>query len=93
MAAPLPIAAFLAQGGPILDVRSPAEFSQGHIPGASNLPLFNDAERAEIGTLYKQEGRQAAVLKGLALVGPRMEGLAAALTAAVPPPARSAEPN
>jgi len=93
MAAPLPIAAFLAQGGPILDVRSPAEFSQGHIPGASNLPLFNDAERAEIGTLYKQEGRQAAVLKGLALVGPRMEGLAAALTAAVPPPARSEEPN
>ena len=93
MAAPLPIAAFLAQGGPILDVRSPAEFSQGHIPGASNLPLFNDAERAEIGTLYKQEGRQAAVLKGLALVGPRMEGLAAALAAAVPPPpAQSPDP-
>jgi tRNA 2-selenouridine synthase len=93
MAAPLPIAAFLAQEGPILDVRSPAEFSQGHIPGASNLPLFNDAERAEIGTLYKQEGRQAAVLKGLALVGPRMESLAAALTAAMPHPARSPDPT
>ncbi len=69
----------LAPPGPILDVRSPAEFAQGHIPGATNLPLFSDAERAEIGTLYKQEGRQAAVLKGLSLVGPRLEVLAAAL--------------
>ena len=77
-----PIAAFLAGEGPILDVRSPAEFAQGHIPGATNLPLFADAERAEIGTLYKQQGRQAAVLRGLALVGPRMEALATALAGA-----------
>ncbi len=76
------VEAFLAADGPLLDVRSPAEFAQGHIPGATNLPLFDDAERAEIGTLYKQQGRQAAVLRGLALVGPRMETLAAALSAA-----------
>ena len=79
---PLLVERFLAADGPLLDVRSPAEFAQGHIPGATNLPLFDDAERAEIGTLYKQQGRQAAVLRGLALVGPRMEALAAALSAA-----------
>jgi tRNA 2-selenouridine synthase len=56
----------------IVDVRSPAEFQQGHIPGAISLPLFNDAERAEVGTLYKQVGKEEAVLKGLELIGPRM---------------------
>jgi tRNA 2-selenouridine synthase len=74
--------AFLAAAGPLIDLRSPAEFAQGHIPGATNLPLFDNDERAEIGTLYKQEGRQAAVMRGLALVGPRMERLAATLAAA-----------
>jgi len=81
MAPCLPIDAFLAGGGALLDVRTPAEFRQGHIPGAANLPLFSDGERAEVGTLYKQQGRQAAVLRGLALVGPRMEALAAELVA------------
>lgn len=64
-----------------MDVRSPAEHGQGHIPEAHNLPLFTDAERAEIGTLYKQSGRLPAVRRGLALVGPRMEALAAELLA------------
>jgi tRNA 2-selenouridine synthase len=72
----LAVPAFLAGRGVILDVRSPAEFSQGHIPGAVNLPLFNDDERAEIGTLYKQQGRRPAVQRGLALVGPRLEAMA-----------------
>jgi tRNA 2-selenouridine synthase len=79
---PQGVEAFLAAQGPILDVRSPAEYRQGHIPGATNLPLFDDGERAEIGTLYKQDGRQAAVMRGLALVGPRMERLATTLAAA-----------
>jgi tRNA 2-selenouridine synthase len=92
----LPITPFLDAAGPILDVRSPAEFSQGHIPGATNLPLFDDGERAEIGTLYKQKGRRAAMQRGLALVGPRMEALAVTLestlqtaleAAAIAPPA------
>jgi len=78
----VPIDAFLAARGPLLDVRSPAEFAQGHIAGARNLPLFSDEERAEIGTLYKREGRRAAVLRGLAVVGPRLESLAAALQGA-----------
>lgn len=78
----LPVERFLAGEGALLDVRSPAEFAHGHIPSAHNLPLFSDAERAEIGTLYKQQGRQIAVQHGLALIGPRLSDLAAALQAA-----------
>ena len=60
------------QGAIILDVRSPGEFHHGHIPGACSFPLFSDQERAEVGTLYKQQGRQTAVLRGLEIVGPKM---------------------
>ncbi len=78
----LPIEAFLAEDGPILDLRSPGEFARGHIPGARNLPLFDNDERAQIGTLYRQAGRQAAVRLGLELVGPRLAALADALVPA-----------
>jgi tRNA 2-selenouridine synthase len=56
----------------LLDVRTPSEFAQGHIPGALNLPLFSDAERAEVGTLYKQVSPEQAFLKGLEFAGARM---------------------
>lgn len=56
----------------VLDVRTPAEFENGHIPGAVNLPLFSNEERAIVGTIYKQKGNQEAVLKGLEFVGPKM---------------------
>lgn len=59
-------------GSVVIDVRSPKEFAQGHIPGAINMPLFSDEERAIVGTLYKQQGKQPAVLKGLEIVGPKM---------------------
>jgi len=75
----LAIEPFLAAQGPLIDGRSPAEFERGHIPGAQSLPLFSDSERAEIGTLYKQQGRQAAVQLGLALVGPRLVELGESL--------------
>jgi tRNA 2-selenouridine synthase len=58
----------------LLDVRTPAEFEKGHIPGALNLPLFSNDERAEVGTIYKQEGPEPALLRGLELVGPKMRG-------------------
>lgn len=57
----------------VLDVRSPGEFAQGHIPGAVSFPLFNDAERAQVGTVYKQQGKEEAMLLGLKIVGPKME--------------------
>lgn len=60
---------------PLVDVRSPGEFAKGHIPGAVNLPLFSNEERAEIGTLYKQVGKDAAIMRGLEIVGPKMAGI------------------
>lgn len=56
----------------LLDVRTPAEFAGGHIPGAQNLPLFTDEERAEVGTLYKQTSPDDAFLRGLELAGPKL---------------------
>ena len=60
----------------VVDVRSPKEFAAGHIPGAVNIPIFDNDERAIVGTLYKQVGKQAAVLKGLEIVGPKMADFA-----------------
>ena len=57
---------------PILDVRAPIEFAQGHVPGALNLPLFTDEERARIGTTYKQVSQDRAVHLGLEFFGPKM---------------------
>ena len=62
----------LADHYPIVDVRSPSEYSYGHIPGAVNIPLFSDREREEVGTRYKKEGRKSAILRGLELSGPSM---------------------
>jgi len=56
----------------VIDVRSEKEYLQGHIPGAFNLPLFNNEERAVVGTLYKNSGREASVLKGLEFAGPKL---------------------
>ncbi|MCK5823466.1 MAG: tRNA 2-selenouridine(34) synthase MnmH [Bacteroidales bacterium] len=56
----------------IIDVRTPAEFEQGHISGAFNIPIFSNEERAAVGTLYKNSGKNTAVLKGLEFVGPKL---------------------
>ena len=58
---------------PIIDVRSPGEYATGHIPGAINIPLFNDEERKVIGTLYKTEGRTEAINKGFELIVNKIE--------------------
>ena len=52
----------------IIDVRSPAEFAEDHIPGAINRPVLNNAERAEVGTIYKQDSPFRARKIGAALV-------------------------
>jgi tRNA 2-selenouridine synthase len=57
---------------PLVDVRSPSEYAYGHIPGAVNIPLFDDSQRAEVGTLFKKEGSTAAVLRGIELSAPEM---------------------
>src|ERR1043165_4296362 len=62
----------LAECQPILDVRSPGEYTHAHIPGAYSLPLFTDEERKAIGTAYKQESREAAIKIGLDAFGPKM---------------------
>ncbi len=61
--------------GPLLDIRSPKEFNQGHLPGAINLPLFSNEERAAVGTTYKKQGRNKAILLGLKFTGPKLLSL------------------
>ena len=51
---PPPILPDLAQFDEIIDVRSPAEFAEDHIPGAINCPVLDNEQRIEVGTLYKQ---------------------------------------
>ncbi|MCC6600373.1 MAG: tRNA 2-selenouridine(34) synthase MnmH [Crocinitomicaceae bacterium] len=58
----------------LLDVRSPAEFEAGHIPCAVNLPLLDNEERHQVGSTYKQEGKNSAVLKGFELTGKKFAG-------------------
>jgi len=65
-----------AEEYPVVDVRTPSEFAKGHIPGAFNIPLFSDDERAVVGTLYNKKGHSAAVLRGLDIVGPKMAAMA-----------------
>jgi tRNA 2-selenouridine synthase len=60
----------LADTIPVIDVRSPSEFTLGHIPGAINIPLFDDQERVSVGTKYKKEGRVPAIIEGLNKTGP-----------------------
>ena len=58
----------LAEFDEVIDVRSPSEFAEDHIPGAINCPVLDDAERAAIGTLYKQVSPFDAKKRGAALV-------------------------
>ncbi|HEY3797599.1 MAG TPA: tRNA 2-selenouridine(34) synthase MnmH [Caulobacteraceae bacterium] len=61
-------AASLACFDAIIDVRSPSEFAEDHIPGAVSLPVLDDAERAQVGTIYVQDSRFNARRIGGALV-------------------------
>jgi len=70
----LPINEFLslAKTSLVLDVRSPGEFLQAHIPGAHNISLFTDEERKVVGTAYKQQSKQAAIKIGLSYFGVKL---------------------
>ncbi len=63
---------YLSASIPVADVRSPGEYVYGHIPCAVNIPLFDDSQRAEVGTIYKKEGNIRAVLRGIELAAPEM---------------------
>ncbi|MGB2892853.1 MAG: rhodanese-like domain-containing protein, partial [Albidovulum sp.] len=52
----------------VIDVRSPSEYAEDHLPGAINLPVLDDAERARVGTIYKQQSPFLARKVGAALV-------------------------
>jgi tRNA 2-selenouridine synthase len=56
----------------IIDVRSPSEFADDHVPGAVSFPVLDDAERAEVGTLHKQVSPFAAKVRGAALISRRI---------------------
>lgn len=66
----------LAEKHPVVDVRAPSEFTQGHIAGAVNIPLFSDEERSIVGTAYKQINKEAAMYKGLDFAGKKLVKLA-----------------
>lgn len=60
---------------PIADVRSPGEYNHGHIPGAINIPLFSDDERADLGIKFKNVSPEAAIKKGYFYVEPKLAKL------------------
>ena len=52
----------------VIDVRAPSEFAEDHLPGAINLPVLDDDQRAQVGTIYKQVSPCDARKLGAALV-------------------------
>jgi len=74
MATAISIEDFLNLNIPLVDVRTPLEFMQGHIPGAFNIPIFSNEERVMVGTTYKQQSREAAILLGFDLTGSKWSG-------------------
>ncbi|GAA5344276.1 tRNA 2-selenouridine synthase [Planifilum fimeticola] len=58
-----------------VDVRSPGEFADATVPWAVNVPLFDDEERARVGTSYKQQGRKKAIQLGVRIVSPKIPSL------------------
>jgi tRNA 2-selenouridine synthase len=69
----VPVDQFEAETSVLIDVRSPSEFDESHLPGAINIPLLNDEHRKLVGTTYKQVGKDAAMKLGYELVNPIQE--------------------
>ena len=57
----------------LLDVRAPVEFAKGMIPGTRNGPILNNAERHQVGIIYREDGQAAAIALGHQLVEPVWE--------------------
>ena len=63
----------LCEKNNLIDVRTFQEYKKGSIPDAFNFPLFDNLERAEIGIIYRNIGKNAAVEKGLEFFEPRIQ--------------------
>ena len=63
------------RGAALVDVRSPVEYERGRVPGAVNVPLFENDVRARVGLLYKTKGRGEAMVAGMDAVAPRLEDI------------------
>ncbi|MGE0797966.1 MAG: tRNA 2-selenouridine(34) synthase MnmH [Lautropia sp.] len=69
---------------PLVDVRTPPEFAEDHLPGAINLPVLSAAERVLVGTLHRQAGAFEANLRGAALVSANIAAMLSGPLAAKP---------
>lgn len=59
----------------IIDVRTPLEFAEDHLPGACNVPILSNEERVEVGTIHKQQGPQQARMRGMELTCARFAAM------------------
>ena len=66
---------FMKLKGLLVDVRSPGEYYKGNMPNSINIPLFDNEERSIVGTLYKNYGKEKAVLRGLEFVSDKIENI------------------
>lgn len=73
---------FLIDTGLVVDVRTPLEYGEDHIPGAINIPLLTNEERVEIGILHKRSGPHSARIRGLELTAARFPAMVAGIAAA-----------
>lgn len=71
------------QGTVLIDARSPAEFAEATIPGAINVPLFDNDERHRVGLCYKEQGKREARRLGVELASPKIPALMTAVEAAL----------
>ena len=69
------LAKFRKYKGPLIDVRCPSEYYKGNMPNSINIPLFDNDERSIVGTIYKNYGREKAVIKGLEFIENKIENL------------------
>jgi len=65
----------------VVDVRTPLEFAEDHLPGAINVPILNNEERVEVGTIHNQVGPQQARQRGLELTCGRFGAMVAEIAA------------
>ena len=74
-----PIDIFLQGTSPLIDVRTPQEYADGHIPGSINLPILDNNQRSAVGTTYKEIGKKEALILGMKAVAPMLKSLTESL--------------